>query len=241
MSDDNKEGAGVPVAVVGEGFAIFWAGSGPIAPIVEKHGLKVGSMLYATPPAVMPAAPSEGVTEFNVGRWCLSEDDCIAGGIDFSAYERGVSDAATAFSRNTSKAATSHSTEPTSNAFDVAARLVRELQDETATRDKEAWMREASVTLQRLALHARTVAPQAEPAAGEPAGAVDEIEQLREQRDALRRALEVIAVGDSPDPVRDAGDELVGLGYWRKEGLAGHRALAAPGSAIAAREQEDKS
>ena len=41
------------------------------------------------------------VTAFNVGRFCLSEDDCIAQGIDFSAYERGVADAAEAFSRNT--------------------------------------------------------------------------------------------------------------------------------------------
>ena len=51
-----------------------------------------------------------------------------------------------------------------------------------------------------------------------------EMEALRDQRDALMRALEVIAVGDSPDPVTDAGDELVALGYWRKEGLDGHRA-----------------
>jgi hypothetical protein len=40
------------------------------------------------------------VTEYNVGRWCLSEDDCIAQGIDFAAYERGVSDAAQAFANN---------------------------------------------------------------------------------------------------------------------------------------------
>lgn len=40
------------------------------------------------------------VTQFNVGRWCLSEDDCIAAGINFAGYERGVSDAAEAFGRN---------------------------------------------------------------------------------------------------------------------------------------------
>lgn len=40
------------------------------------------------------------VTEFNVGRYCLSEDDCIAEGLHFGAYERGVEDAAKAFGRN---------------------------------------------------------------------------------------------------------------------------------------------
>lgn len=45
-------------------------------------------------------SPDQPVTPFNVGRWCMSEDDCIARGIDFSAYERGVNDAADAFSQN---------------------------------------------------------------------------------------------------------------------------------------------
>ena len=40
------------------------------------------------------------VTPSNVGRWCLSEDDCRAAGIDFAGYERGVRDAAEAFSSN---------------------------------------------------------------------------------------------------------------------------------------------
>jgi hypothetical protein len=40
------------------------------------------------------------VTEFNVGRFCLSEDECIAQGINFTGYERGVSDAAQAFALN---------------------------------------------------------------------------------------------------------------------------------------------
>jgi hypothetical protein len=43
---------------------------------------------------------AETVTEFNVGRWCMSEDECIAAGINFAAYERGVIDAANAFARN---------------------------------------------------------------------------------------------------------------------------------------------
>jgi len=57
-------------------------------------------------PVVQAVQPTQAVrmltvTAFNVGRFCLSEDDCIAQGIDFSAYERGVADAAEAFSRNT--------------------------------------------------------------------------------------------------------------------------------------------
>ncbi|WP_343743349.1 Lar family restriction alleviation protein [Herbaspirillum huttiense] len=38
-----------PVAVVGSVFTLYWIGSGPIAPIIEKHGIKVGSLLYARP------------------------------------------------------------------------------------------------------------------------------------------------------------------------------------------------
>jgi hypothetical protein len=37
------------------------------------------------------------VTKFNVGSFCLSEDECIAQKISFAAYERGVSDAADVF------------------------------------------------------------------------------------------------------------------------------------------------
>lgn len=44
---------------------------------------------------------SDAVTQYNVGRWCLSEHECIYLGIDFAAYERGVADAAAAFGRNT--------------------------------------------------------------------------------------------------------------------------------------------
>lgn len=45
-----------------------------------------------------------------------------------------------------------------------------------------------------------------------------------ERIDKLRHALEVIAVGDSKDPVTDAGDELVALGYWDADALAADRA-----------------
>ncbi|MBP3980825.1 DUF551 domain-containing protein [Acidovorax sp. JG5] len=44
-----------PVAVVGSDFTLCWAGTGPIAPIVEKHGIKAGSPLYAHP------SPTEGM------------------------------------------------------------------------------------------------------------------------------------------------------------------------------------
>jgi hypothetical protein len=46
-----QPGAQEAVAVVGSDFTLLWAGSGPIAPMVERHGLKRGSLLYAAPPA----------------------------------------------------------------------------------------------------------------------------------------------------------------------------------------------
>ncbi len=36
------------VAVIVSDYALFWAGSGPIAPICERTGAKVGSHLIAT-------------------------------------------------------------------------------------------------------------------------------------------------------------------------------------------------
>lgn len=36
-----------PVAVVGSVYTLYWAGSGPIAPLIEGHGIKVGDGLYA--------------------------------------------------------------------------------------------------------------------------------------------------------------------------------------------------
>lgn len=38
-----------PVAVVGDVFSLYWIGRGPIAPIIRKHGIKVGSLLYTRP------------------------------------------------------------------------------------------------------------------------------------------------------------------------------------------------
>ena len=37
------------------------------------------------------------VTPYNVGRFCLSENECIRQGLSFTSYEKGVSDAADAF------------------------------------------------------------------------------------------------------------------------------------------------
>ena len=40
--------------------------------------------------------------------------------------------------------------------------------------------------------------------------------QVAQQRcDALRRALEIIAVGDAQNPQAQAAEELIALGYWR--------------------------
>jgi len=61
-----------------------------------------------------------------------------------------------------------------------------------------------------------------------------------EQHDALRRALEVIAVGDSADPVRDAGDELVALGIWSGGALEQHRAMLAAAPHQAQEAQGDR-
>ena len=39
-----------PVAEICSGFALHWVGSGAIAPIIEKHNLKVGDNLFSSPP-----------------------------------------------------------------------------------------------------------------------------------------------------------------------------------------------
>lgn len=92
-------------SALNEGVPDAWAA---IAYALERWGYKQGTgqcvafyrgACWAVLAAPAPARPL--VTEFNVGRWCLGEDDCIAQGIDFPAYERGVADAAKAFGRNT--------------------------------------------------------------------------------------------------------------------------------------------
>ena len=71
---------------------------------IRDGGASASSVRPYSIALVAPEAPAQAsavderaapeVTEFNVGRWCLSEDDCIEQGIDFAAYERGVDDAA---------------------------------------------------------------------------------------------------------------------------------------------------
>ncbi|WP_186158946.1 hypothetical protein [Burkholderia gladioli] len=53
MSESKQRGDAV--AVVGTTYQLLWIGSGPIAPIVEQHGIKVGDRLYHGPAAA--AAP----------------------------------------------------------------------------------------------------------------------------------------------------------------------------------------
>ncbi|AAQ54939.1 hypothetical protein Bcep22_gp03 [Burkholderia phage Bcep22] len=49
------------MAVIGTGWQLFFVGSGPIAPIVERHGLKIGDKLYTAPPAQV--ATRQGLTD----------------------------------------------------------------------------------------------------------------------------------------------------------------------------------
>lgn len=41
-----------PVAVVGNDYTLLWAGGDAIVDIVKRHGLKIGSKLYAHPAGV---------------------------------------------------------------------------------------------------------------------------------------------------------------------------------------------
>ena len=44
---------------------------------------------------------------------------------------------------------------------------------------------------------------------------IDELFKTQQQRDDLRRALEIIALGDAQNPQAQAAEELIALGYWR--------------------------
>lgn len=57
-----------PVAVVADDFALHWAGTGPIGPIVKRHGLKVGSRLYAEPQVQGKLVAVLNVVENGYGR-----------------------------------------------------------------------------------------------------------------------------------------------------------------------------
>ena len=81
------------------------------------------------------AQPKGIVTEFNVGRYVMNEDDCRAEGLDFRAYERGVADAAAAFARNMG---TAQGAEPPPNLseYDLGQWWVKEIERRRA--EKEA-------------------------------------------------------------------------------------------------------
>jgi hypothetical protein len=63
---------------------------------------------------------------------------------------------------------------------------------------------------------------------GKAAGWPETITSLRaalaqepcEPLEVLKRALEIIAVGDSKNPQQDAADALVDIGFWSGEGAA---------------------
>lgn len=83
--------AGEPVAVVGSDFSLFWAGSGPIAPLIERHNIKVGDKLFSA------AQPSSCITEIDRGGMFdrLREQDVeIMDALDLQvwAYNLAVSD-----------------------------------------------------------------------------------------------------------------------------------------------------
>lgn len=49
LESASQPGGGEAVAIVGDVFQLLWVGSGPITEIVKRHGIKVGSKLYAHP------------------------------------------------------------------------------------------------------------------------------------------------------------------------------------------------
>ena len=48
----------------------------------------------------------------------------------------------------------------------------------------------------------------------------DEQQEPCEPLEVLKRALEIIAVGDSKNPQQDAADALIDIGFWSGEGAA---------------------
>lgn len=69
-----------PVAVIGEMFNLFWIGSGPIAPIIERHGLKVGDKLYVGAPTQAPQTKAEIAYRL---RWLSKHMIDIAASMDY--------------------------------------------------------------------------------------------------------------------------------------------------------------
>lgn len=52
-----------PVAVVGPVYALDWVGTGPVAPLFKKHGIKVGDFLYTHPQPKQESLSDEQVAK----------------------------------------------------------------------------------------------------------------------------------------------------------------------------------
>lgn len=64
---DALMGQGEAVAFVGDAYSLHWIGSGPIAPIIERTGLKPGDKLYTQAPAVDGAVMRDDENSFYRG------------------------------------------------------------------------------------------------------------------------------------------------------------------------------
>lgn len=233
MSDDNKEGAGVPVAYLltrPSGFA--W----PLMPkditpetraVFEADGARVEPLFLATPPAVMPAAPSDAqIAELRARKaYAIGP----AGYIDFA---RDV----LALSQTMQPQAGPSIFIDFKQATDLLAMFGGEPNEITlqvgeghSGRGMYASytdMPEEGTIFLGVSDQEAMPEPQAEPAAGEQAGAVARdaaIELVSFYRKAVIEAL-------------GGGAEEVATMHAEQRRLV--NALAAPGAAIAAREQE---
>lgn len=248
MSNDNKEGAGVPVAYLltrPSGFA--W----PLMPkditpetraVFEADGARVEPLFLATPPAVMPAAPSDAAALLRLAK-------------KHGAYITGDNPGDTATFRPHElvafAAALSQTMQPQAGA--ASAKSVSDMLLEAGAiwggiRGK--WSATPAQINAFVEILNRATS-QAEPAAGEQAGAVadDSVARLNGAVAGLQAA--VIFLDQMRKAAKD-GEDVTGTGAARdaREWLeSAARALletlsappAAPGAAIAAREQEDKS
>lgn len=77
-------GQGEPVAVVGDVFTLLWLGTGPIAPLINKHGIKVGDKLFTRPAKPLTDEQILYSEQYDV---CAAESNGIPGHVGFM---RGV-------------------------------------------------------------------------------------------------------------------------------------------------------
>lgn len=71
-----------PVAIVGDVYQLLWFGSSPIAQITRKHGIKVGSKLYAN-----PLPPNDVVRDAERYRF-LRDEACLVNPIVAVVWKR---------------------------------------------------------------------------------------------------------------------------------------------------------